>query len=401
MSRQSLERCRAREFDKTDSGYMNHDKVWVRVNTMLATSNWTGSEGLFLYYFFFLMIRPPPRSTLFPYTTLFRSIVVGAENVRLHRIVVLGGVETAIGVGGLVARGRDVALLVEELEHRHAPPGIVRDTGCVPVLHRGIVRPALRPVGAHGDEGVLRNAAVARFPGLHVLERELVVGIAGHLLVHVEHHQRHQHVLRIDLIDRLLAFMKVRRRIDVSAPLADVAELIDVETVPRDRVERAHLHLTEALPVRRVGTERVREINEALGGERSIEARQVRSGPRGGAVARGVSGRRRRLRCRVRPAGGLHREQRAGAYGREREQSGKARAIRHGTPPADAPRSSIPGAPRRHPGDSGLPRPARSYGVPIFRYRDYLGSWSPCQLLFLTGCGGRSPDPGARCVRPS
>src|SRR3712207_9177709 len=28
---------------------------------------------LFLYVFFFLMIRRPPRSTLFPYTTLFRS----------------------------------------------------------------------------------------------------------------------------------------------------------------------------------------------------------------------------------------------------------------------------------------------------------------------------------------
>src|SRR3712207_9012820 len=26
-----------------------------------------------LYFFFFLMIRRPPRSTLFPYTTLFRS----------------------------------------------------------------------------------------------------------------------------------------------------------------------------------------------------------------------------------------------------------------------------------------------------------------------------------------
>src|SRR5436190_11187212 len=26
-----------------------------------------------IYYFFFLMIRRPPRSTLFPYTTLFRS----------------------------------------------------------------------------------------------------------------------------------------------------------------------------------------------------------------------------------------------------------------------------------------------------------------------------------------
>src|SRR3712207_7602193 len=29
---------------------------------------------LFIYLFFFLMIRRPPRSTLFPYTTLFRSL---------------------------------------------------------------------------------------------------------------------------------------------------------------------------------------------------------------------------------------------------------------------------------------------------------------------------------------
>src|SRR5256885_16593430 len=28
---------------------------------------------LFFHFFFFLMIRRPPRSTLFPYTTLFRS----------------------------------------------------------------------------------------------------------------------------------------------------------------------------------------------------------------------------------------------------------------------------------------------------------------------------------------
>src|SRR3712207_9102796 len=31
--------------------------------------------------FFFLMIRRPPRSTLFPYTTLFRSIGIGAQHV--------------------------------------------------------------------------------------------------------------------------------------------------------------------------------------------------------------------------------------------------------------------------------------------------------------------------------
>src|SRR2546429_7801767 len=30
----------------------------------------------FLFFFFFLMIRRPPRSTLFPYTTLFRSRAV-------------------------------------------------------------------------------------------------------------------------------------------------------------------------------------------------------------------------------------------------------------------------------------------------------------------------------------
>src|SRR2546430_4464923 len=35
----------------------------------------------FALYFFFLMIRRPPRSTLFPYTTLFRS-VAKPENER-------------------------------------------------------------------------------------------------------------------------------------------------------------------------------------------------------------------------------------------------------------------------------------------------------------------------------
>src|SRR6266576_5964615 len=34
-----------------------------------------------LFIFFFLMIRRPPRSTLFPYTTLFRSHGVGGSNV--------------------------------------------------------------------------------------------------------------------------------------------------------------------------------------------------------------------------------------------------------------------------------------------------------------------------------
>src|SRR2546430_9869939 len=42
------------------------------------------------FYFFFLMIRRPPRSTLFPYTTLFRSLGARrppdfARGVEVHR----------------------------------------------------------------------------------------------------------------------------------------------------------------------------------------------------------------------------------------------------------------------------------------------------------------------------
>src|SRR2546425_9443837 len=37
-------------------------------------------------FFFFLMIRRPPRSTLFPYTTLFRSPYIEGESLRLHLV---------------------------------------------------------------------------------------------------------------------------------------------------------------------------------------------------------------------------------------------------------------------------------------------------------------------------
>src|SRR3712207_8658277 len=43
-----------------------------------------------MLYFFFLMIRRPPRSTLFPYTTLFRSLVgeSGCGKTTLGRTVI-------------------------------------------------------------------------------------------------------------------------------------------------------------------------------------------------------------------------------------------------------------------------------------------------------------------------
>src|SRR5258708_37038398 len=52
---------------------------------MFVLSTYISAAHLFLV-FFFLMIRRPPRSTLFPYTTLFRSrrvrFVLGDEDHR-------------------------------------------------------------------------------------------------------------------------------------------------------------------------------------------------------------------------------------------------------------------------------------------------------------------------------
>ena len=38
-------------------------------------------------FFFFLMIRRPPRSTLFPYTTLFRSVLVGTASIEVSELI--------------------------------------------------------------------------------------------------------------------------------------------------------------------------------------------------------------------------------------------------------------------------------------------------------------------------
>src|SRR5256884_10013759 len=45
------------------------------------------------FFFFFLMIRRPPRSTLFPYTTLFRSL---AESAALATVGATLGIGTGI-----------------------------------------------------------------------------------------------------------------------------------------------------------------------------------------------------------------------------------------------------------------------------------------------------------------
>src|SRR3712207_8344940 len=61
--------------------------------------------------FFFLMIRRPPRSTLFPYTTLFRSHVDQGARVGAGRVV----------VPGHGAVGPDLRLELEQVVVVHQP----------------------------------------------------------------------------------------------------------------------------------------------------------------------------------------------------------------------------------------------------------------------------------------
>src|SRR5687768_17995685 len=49
------------------------------------------SFSFFFFFFFFLMIRRPPRSTLFPYTTLFRSENLVLRDPHVRRDVIDDG----------------------------------------------------------------------------------------------------------------------------------------------------------------------------------------------------------------------------------------------------------------------------------------------------------------------
>src|SRR5205814_8588477 len=81
--------------------------------------------------FFFLLIRPPPRSTLFPYTTLFRSSELGGDQPALAGLaqpvmeLALVALRAAFGVMQLLELGpgeevgvaRDDLRLLRSEEH--------------------------------------------------------------------------------------------------------------------------------------------------------------------------------------------------------------------------------------------------------------------------------------------
>src|SRR2546430_13362048 len=92
-----------------------------------------------MLHFFFLMIRRPPRSTLFPYTTLFRS------RGELHRI--RRTVEIEPGAGG------GVVLVILDAEERHglrSGEAVVNDDVAVGET-RGVDRKSTRLNSSHSQ----------------------------------------------------------------------------------------------------------------------------------------------------------------------------------------------------------------------------------------------------------
>src|SRR5689334_23451496 len=68
------------------------------------------------YFLFFLMLRRPPRSTLFPYTTLFRSDEIGAAFGAGGRDLAIGG-RTASDLMELAPPGIDELFGLDRKEH--------------------------------------------------------------------------------------------------------------------------------------------------------------------------------------------------------------------------------------------------------------------------------------------
>src|SRR5687768_18307985 len=71
---------------------------------------------LYSSLFFFYMIPPPRRSTLFPYTTLFRSVVMAAQQFKSDFVAVVSGFRHPKYNLMLRKKGRQVA---RDSQHTH------------------------------------------------------------------------------------------------------------------------------------------------------------------------------------------------------------------------------------------------------------------------------------------
>src|SRR6266542_92870 len=150
-----------------------------------------GSEAIVSLSFFFLMIRRPPRSTLFPYTTLFRT---ADERIELH---------PAAAKCRELTRGRD--------EHPGVPPLAERfdvtahEEGAVACMQgfpwkRAVASSRAELVAEHRDRALARLVYVReRAPGrlvdlcrldVHTLPLELLLRATAELVVSERREER-------------------------------------------------------------------------------------------------------------------------------------------------------------------------------------------------------------------
>src|SRR3989449_11482694 len=118
------------------------------------------------------MIRRPPRSTLFPYTTLFRSLLLVATQLVGERVVLLAGAAARAGAGD----GPDGALAPLHSDQHFRRAADERDVveREVKEIRSGIegAKVAVQEEGVHGAADFLaaRQHGLEGVAGGHVLE---------------------------------------------------------------------------------------------------------------------------------------------------------------------------------------------------------------------------------------
>jgi hypothetical protein len=127
-----------------------------------------------------------------------------------------------------------------------------------------------------------RNLAVIGFPLLHPLERQRIIGILLDLGVPVDHDQRQNHFLQLDLIDRAQSSVEMRRWIHVRSPLADMSVRLRAKSLAHRplafgvTVNRLAFLVGKTGPVRNPRREGVRQIDQLFTDKDLLNTREAR-----------------------------------------------------------------------------------------------------------------------------
>src|SRR2546426_813144 len=121
--------------------------LYSTARSLICRSLASCSAVLHLFFFFFLMIRRPPRSTLFPYTTLFRSRGLGPAGRAW------GGLDALLGSDGAGPRAMSAFVTLDGVRKQWSHTVAVGPLSLE--IPRGEILVLLGPSGS-GKTAVLR-----------------------------------------------------------------------------------------------------------------------------------------------------------------------------------------------------------------------------------------------------